>query len=346
MRNVQTLPTLDLSAFRADPASEAGRTFVDALREVCHGPGFCYLTGHGIDPEVEHRVMSSAREFFALPESERLSIVNTNTPHFRGYTILGMEHTGGRRDWRDQIDIGPEREPYELGPDDPAYLRLRGPNQWPAAVPAMQELVTAWMDQMAGLGDVILSALALGLGQPGTHFEQFMAPEPEVLVKIIRYPSQTADTVAGGEVDDQGVGLHGDSGLITFIMQDDAGGLQVQVDGDLVDATPVAGTYILNLGEMLQVATNGYLRATKHRVVSPPPGKERISVAYFYNPCMNSSMEPIALPPELAAEAVGGQNPDPTDPVFATYGENWLKFRLRSHPDVAEKHYADLLTDR
>jgi isopenicillin N synthase-like dioxygenase len=343
---MEALPTLDLTAFRNDPASSAGRAFVEALREACHRPGFCYLTDHGVDPDLEHQVMSSAQDFFALAEAERLSIVNTNTPHFRGYTILGMEHTGGRRDWRDQIDIGPEREPYELGPDDPAYLRLRGPNQWPAAVPAMQGLVTAWMDQMAGLGDVILSALALGLGRPGTHFEPYMAPEPEVLVKIIRYPSQTADTMAGSELDDQGVGLHGDSGLITFIMQDDVGGLQVQVDGELVDATPVAGTYILNLGEMLQVATNGYLRATKHRVVSPPPGNQRISVAYFYNPCMNSSMEPIVLPPELAAEAVGGQNPDPTDPVFATYGENWLKFRLRSHPDVAAKHYADLLADR
>jgi isopenicillin N synthase-like dioxygenase len=343
---MKTLPTLDLTTFRTDPTSAAGAAFVDDLREVCHGPGFCYVTGHGIDPVVENQVMSSAREFFALPETERLSIVNTNTPHFRGYTILGMEHTGGRRDWRDQIDVGPEREACAVGPGDPAYLRLRGPNQWPDAVPAMRAQVTEWMRQMAGLGDLILRAIALGLGRPDDHFEQFMTPEPEVLVKIIRYPSQTADTVADGTLDDQGVGLHNDSGLITFILQDDVGGLQVQSDGELVDATPVRGAYILNLGEMLQVATNGYLRATKHRVVSPPPGKERISVAYFYNPCMNSTMEPIPLPPELAAEAIGGQNSDPNDPVFSTYGENWLKFRLRSHPDVAEKHYADLLTER
>ena len=110
-----------------------------------------------------------------------------------------------------------------------------------------------------------------------------------------------------------------------------------------MSAPKIPGAYVLNLGEMLQLATHGYLRATRHRVVSPPPGVERISVAYFFNPCMESTLAPIDLPPELAAKAVGGQNHNPDDPVFATYGDNWLKFRIRSHPDVAAIHHRDLI---
>jgi isopenicillin N synthase-like dioxygenase len=93
---------------------------------------------------------------------------------------------------------------------------------------------------------------------------------------------------------------------------------------------------------MLQAATNGYLRATKHRVQSPPSGRERLSVAYFFHPRLDAVFAPIELPPELAEAARGGQNVDPHDPIFATFGDNYLKIRLRSHRDVAAAHYADL----
>ena len=333
------LPVLDISPFLADESSAEAAAFVDSLRETLHGPGFCYLTGYGVDPELERAVMDVSREFFARPEADRLAIVNTNTPHFRGYTRLGMEHTNGASDWRDQIDIGPEHEPVDPGPDGPAWLRVRGPNQWPESVPAMQPTVTEWMARMGAVGAAVLRAIALGLGQPADHFEPATSPNPEVLVKIIRYPApESSDEPTG-----QGVGLHNDSGLLSFIMQDDVGGLQVQIGDELVDATPMPGALVMNLGEMFQIATDGYLRATKHRVVSPPAGRERNSVAYFFNPAMEATFERIDLPPALAAKTRGSANERPGDVIFSNYGDNWLKFRVRSHPDVAAIHHPDLV---
>jgi isopenicillin N synthase-like dioxygenase len=336
------LPILDIQAFRRSPDSPGGRRFVAELGAACQGPGFSYIVGHGIPDALESEAMAVAGQFFALPVENRLAIVNTNTPHFRGYTRLGMEHTNGKSDWREQIDIGPEREAQAAEPGAPPWLRLRGPNQWPEAVPRMRPVISRWMDQMAGLGSSILRALALGIGQAADHFDYAVSPDPEVLVKVIRYPAQTDPGDTG-----QGVGLHQDSGLVSFILQDDTGGLQVESQdghgGELVDAAPMPGSYVLNLGEMLQVATHGVLRATRHRVVSPPPGRARTSLAYFFNPRMEACLQPVVLPEELATRAAGGQNANPADPIFATYGENWLKFRLRSHPDVARKHHADLL---
>lgn len=332
------LPVLDIGPFLAGDDAEASESFVEALRDILHGPGFCYLVGHGVEPALGEAVMDVSREFFAKPEADRLAIVNTNTPHFRGYTRLGMEHTNSVSDWRDQIDIGPEHEPIEIGPGDPVWLRVRGPNQWPPSVPEMQPTVTTWMNDMAVVGAGVLRAIALGLGRPADFFEASTEPNPEVLVKIIRYPAQDTERDTG-----QGVGLHNDSGLLSFIMQDDIGGLQVLIDDELVDATPMPGALVLNLGEMLQIATNGYLRATKHRVASPPVGRERVSVAYFFNPKMEATFEEIPLPPELAEQAVGGQNARPGDTIFSNYGDNWLKFRVRSHPDVAEIHHPDLV---
>ncbi len=335
---VTTLPVLDISTFLADESSTAALAFAEALTTACHEVGFVYVTGHGIDAHLERSVFAAAQRFFGLPEADRLEIVNTNSPHFRGYTRLGNEYTNGLSDLREQIDIGPERPIREIPADAPRWMRLRGPNQWPSAVPEMQPTVTAWMAHMAYLGRAVLRALAIGLGHPPDLFDAVIQPDPEVLVKIIRYPAATQFDDSG-----QGVGAHHDSGLITFIMQDEVGGLQVLRDQQFVDAISLPGAYILNLGEMLQLATNGYLRATKHRVISPSAGRERISIAYFFNPDMESTLQPIELPPALAELAPGGQNANPNDPVLATYGDNWLKFRLRSHPDVAAIHHADLL---
>ncbi len=338
MPNALLLPKLDLAPFMAAPDSHAGRELVAQMRDACHGPGFCYLAGHGVPPELDTAIMAAAREFFALPEPERRALAIANSPHFRGYTVLGGERTKGASDWREQLDVGLEEPAAVVTRSDPPWRRLRGPNQWPVQLPAMQPTVLAWMRAMDRVGLAVLRALALGLGQPLHHFDDVVLPRGDPHLKIIRYPAQQRDADTG-----QGVGMHHDSGLVSFVLQDDVGGLQVELDGKLVDATPEPGTYVMNLGEMLQAATHGYLRATKHRVQSPPSGRERLSVAYFFHPRLDAVFAPIELPPELAAAARGGQNTDPNDPIFATFGDNYLKIRLRSHRDVALAHYRDLL---
>jgi isopenicillin N synthase-like dioxygenase len=331
------LPEIDLAPFMAAPQSAAGHEVVLRLREACHGPGFCYLVGHGVPPGLDAGVMAVAREFFALPETDRRALAIANSPHFRGYTLLGGERTKGISDWREQLDVGPEEPAAAVARGDPPWRRLRGPNQWPARLPAMRPAVLEWMRAMDHAGLAVLRALALGLGQRLNHFDDVVLPRGDPHLKIIRYPAQPRATDTG-----QGVGMHHDSGLVSFVLQDDVGGLQVEIDGKLVEATPKPGTYVMNLGEMLQAATQGYLRATKHRVQSPPSGRERVSVAYFFHPRLDAVFAPIELPAELAAQARGGENVDPNDPIFATFGDNYLKIRLRSHRDVALAHYSDL----
>ena len=333
-----SLPTIDLAPFLADAEGEAGRYCVERLLQVCHRPGFCYLVGHGVPSDLEAAVISRARDFFALPIAERETLAIANSPHFRGYTMLGDERTRGASDWREQLDLGAEESAEVVGPEEPAWRRLRGPNQWPASLPALRETVVEWMRAMDRVGVAVLRALALGLGQPIDYFDSVVLPRGDPHLKIMRYPGQLP-----GARSDQGVGMHHDSGLVSFVLQDDVGGMQIELDGRLVDVDPRPGSYIMNLGEMLQAATSGFLRATPHRVKSPPPGRERLSIAYFFHPRLDSEFQPIALPPALAREVRGGQNADPKDPIFSTFGDNYLKIRLRSHPDVAAAHYSDLL---
>ncbi len=172
--SVDALPVLDVSTFRGNPDD----AFVTRLRAAAHGPGFCYLVGHGIDASLEARLLSAAREFFHLPEPERHAIAIGQSPHFRGYTILGDEHTAGARDWRDQIDIGPEEPAVTLQPSDPPWLRLKGPNQWPAKVPQLRDTVQPWLAEMQSLALNIMRALALALGQRADYFGPVLQPSP------------------------------------------------------------------------------------------------------------------------------------------------------------------------
>jgi len=336
------LPVLDVAPFREDQASPAAAAFVEALGRAVHEIGFLYVVGHGIPDELAGDLLAAARQFFALPEDERLAIENVRSPQFRGYTRFGHEHTNGEVDLRDQIDIGRELPAPVLGPGDPAWLRLRGPNLWPAAPPELRPLATAWMAHLEDLGQTLLRALAMALEWPADTFVAAVTP-PEVLLKVIRYRTPADAPPPGDDGTRQGVGAHRDTGFLSFVHQDDVGGLQVERDGRLIDVAPRPGALVVNIGEMFQLVTRGYYKATVHRVVSPPPGIDRLSLAYFFNPKLEATLAPLVLPPHLAADAAGGDSDDPANPILANYGDNSLKVRLRAHPDVAAVHHADLL---
>src|SRR5918994_4212979 len=331
-----SLPILDLSQLDAGP--DAAAAFRDDLRRATHDVGFFYLIGTGVSPELEARLHRAARDFFALPDEDKLAIENVQSPHFRGYTRVGGERTQGKVDWREQIDIGPEREAI-ADPDAPDFARLIGPNLWPAAQPELKEVVTQWHEHLTGVARRLLRAWAEALGAPADYFDAHFG-EPSTLIKIVRYPGTTEPEPQ------QGVGAHKDSGVLTLLwVEPGKGGLQVERDGSWVDAPSVPGAFVVNIGELLEYATGGYLIATKHRVISPRYPDDRISVPFFFNPALDKRLPLIELPAELAAEA-RGVTQDPANPIHALYGENALKSRLRAHPDVAAIHHADLIAAR
>ncbi|GAA4970150.1 2-oxoglutarate and iron-dependent oxygenase domain-containing protein [Pseudonocardia tropica] len=332
------LPVVDLSRFRAGPDERAA--FLAELRRAAREVGFFYVTGHGVPDDVLTGMDALARRFFALPLKERLAIENVHSPQFRGYTRAGTEHTGGTADWREQIDIGPERAAVEPGPGEPDWLRLIGPNQWPTALPELRGVVLRWQAEALRVSREVLRALAAALGQQEGYFDGWFDEESSLHLKIVRYPGRPAPG------SDQGVGAHKDYGYLALLQQDVVGGLQVEgPDGGWIDAVPVPGAFVVNIGEMLEIATRGYLTATRHRVVSPPPGVDRISVPFFLAPRLDAVVAPLDLPAELAADA-RGISEDADNPLDARYGENALTGWLRSHPRVAQRHWSDVLARR
>lgn len=318
------LPVLDLRDAAQNP--EAFRLH---LREATHTSGFFYLTGHGIPAHAINEVLSLAREFFALPDASKDAISQLKSPQFRGYSRLGGELTNGEVDWREQIDIGPEL-PVVDGAE--GYWHLQGPNLWPPQPSGFRRAFEEWSAALSSVGLRLLRHWAASLGAVESFFDAAFSGYPATLLKVVRYP--------GSFENPQGVGAHKDSGVLTLLLLEPSStGLQVEVaPGEWVDAPPLDGTFVVNIGELLEVATGGYLRATRHRVLAPDPGTDRISIPFFLNPELDAIIPIIDLPPQLKARSRGVEA-DPNNPIFRTYGENAWKSRTRAHPDVAEIHH-------
>ncbi len=323
------LPVLDLADLDGGP--EARLRFREALRTATHEVGFFHLRHH-IEPEAIAELFDVARRFFALPEEDKRAVEMTRSPYFRGWTRLDGELTQGQVDHREQIDLGSEVAANDVV--DPPYMRLDGPNQWPDALPELRPVILSWLERLEALGHRLLTEWALSLGAPADHFAGTFDPA-SLMLKIVRYPGSAART--------QGVGAHSDPGILTLLLVEPGkAGLQVRTDDGWLDVPPVEDAFVVNIGELMEVATDGYLRATPHRVTAPPEGSERLSIPFFFNPNIDAEVPSVELPPELAARA-RGVTQDAANVIGSRYGDNLLKARLRAHPDVAAIHHADLL---
>ena len=338
-RDQGSIPVLDLGTARQADGSFSP-DFIGQLRYAAHNVGFFQVTGYGAAPGQPEQLLDTIRRFFSLPLEERLKLDNRLSPHFRGYTRMGTEVTKGRADAREQIDYSPERQPVTDYPEDQPFWLLQGPNLWPdASFPELRPVAMAWAELMSRVGMELLRGIAVSLQLPEDYFDEPFRGSPAWMGKLVHYVGGVVEAAG-----DQGVGSHADYGFVTLLLQDDVGGLEVLPPGAAgwVPVEPITGALVVNLGEMLEVATEGYLAATIHRVQAPPPGVDRYSVPFFWSPRLDAVIEPVPLPPELKA-AARGITDDPANPLLASFGMNMLKGRMRAHPDVAERHYPELL---
>lgn len=330
---------LDLGAARQADGSFRPE-FIEQLRDATHRVGFFQLTGYGGAPGQAEDLLATIKRFFDLPLEERMKLDNRLSPHFRGYTRMGTEITQGRADAREQIDYSPDREPVTGYPPEQPYWLLQGPNIWPdEALPELEPAAMAWAELMSKVGNELLRAIAVSLELPEDYFDEPFRDTPAWMGKLVHYVGGVVESAG-----DQGVGSHADYGFVTLLLQDDVGGLEVLPPGasEWVPVEPLPGALVVNLGEMLEVATEGYLAATIHRVQAPPPGVDRYSVPFFWSPRLDAVIDPVPLPPELKAQARGISD-DPSNPMLASFGLNMLKGRMRAHPDVTERHYPEFM---
>ncbi len=305
------VPVIDFSPFLEGTA--AGRNKVAAaVREACEGIGFFYLAGHGVPQAEIDGIFAAARRFFELPLEQRVKVKLTPKQN-RGYQPLGS------RMYADKADAPDQNESYkyqhEYAEDDPDILdgnRVHARNQWPDGLPGWRETLIGYYDQMEWLTDKLLRAFALALELPDEYFIEFYK-KPLTQINLLHYPPRL---IPPG-LRQFGLRPHSDTTAFTILAQDDNGGLQVEHDGEWIEVPPIPGTYVINIGDMMERWTNDRFASTPHRVINRS-GKERYSVPYFAIPdfdavvsCLPSCMgpgRPAKYPPRHVGEFMQASN--------------------------------------
>jgi isopenicillin N synthase-like dioxygenase len=279
-------PVLDISTWQ-DGSDKPG--VVRQFDRICREIGFFYLAGHGIETHVLHGILAEAERFFAQPQSLKMSAAATTAA--RGYEPLAAQAL-------DVDSPGDLKESYQLGmalAEDHPFVISRlpnyGANRWPGeeVLPGFRAVCETFHAHMLDLSATLMAIFATAADLP----EDYFAPQlkdPMATLRLLHYPPQPANAAAN----QIGCGAHTDWGAFTILLQDETGGLEVQgADGEWLFADPLPGTFVVNLGDMMPVWTNGAYYSNPHRVRNRSPHKHRYSVPFFQDLNYYTQIKPL-----------------------------------------------------
>lgn len=315
------IPIVDLTGLRGDATPAARASVVQALARALETSGFAYLANHDVSEDLTERMRQMNMAFHALPLDAKMR-VKINAWH-RGYmpmstsTLVSSSVAKVTKPNRSESLM----IMHEVDPQSPQYGEpMQGPNQFPEDLPGLEITARAYMTEMSGLGRRIAGALAEALGLSRDWFDRFFE-DPTLFLRLLHYPEQPDEDRL------YGAAPHTDYGFITLLKQDDVGGLEVRnVNSDWIAAPPVGGTFVLNVGDILQRWSNGRFVSTPHRVRNLSK-KGRYSQPFFFDPCMSAYVE---CPPGVLKP---GEMPRAQPVVYGDY----LLERLNRNYDYRKK---------
>jgi isopenicillin N synthase-like dioxygenase len=313
---VARLPVIDLSPFVEERGFDERRAVARELREACIDIGFFYLTGHGIPERDFDDVIAMGHRFFALPLAEKMKLHSNNSPARLGYRGMGGPNP----------DANPDKNPdikerfhmsRELLPGEPQEGRRNaGLSQWPdeGMIPGFADVMRNHIRGRCEVARHLARAFALSLDLPESYFDEMYRYLSGNLV-LNYYPA--ADRAKLREAQ-WSFSPHSDYNAFTLLYQDSIGGLQLlNAAGEWIDAPPIPGTMVVNIGDLFQTWTNDLYTSTLHRVFNTG-AEARISVPLFASPNGATVIECLAT-------CAGPGNPPRYAPVNA---EEYVKKML------------------
>ncbi len=251
----------------------------DQVRDVCARVGFFYIKNHGIPQSAIDGFLAGSKAFFDKPLEEKMKVHISKSPNHRGYMPLYEENF---YDTLDQKAANKDhKEGYEIGinlptdnPDVVAGIPMLGPNFWPDDVPEFQASAEKYQAYMEKLREKLFEVFALSLLQPKDYFKPVTTRPPSIL-RVLHYIENDfpQDDV------NWGISAHTDYEAFTILYASSPGLQVMNADGGWIDAPPIEGAYVINIGDVIELLSNGAFQATSHRVLNI--GQERYSIPQF-----------------------------------------------------------------
>ncbi|KAI3721045.1 hypothetical protein L2E82_32048 [Cichorium intybus] len=271
------IPVINLAGLTSDDLTLRESTMKE-ISVACREWGFFQMINHGVKPELVDGAREIWREFFHEPMEVKQQYANSPKT-YEGYgSRLGLEK-GAILDWSDYYFLN------YLPPSLKDYKR------WPAQPSSLREIIEEYSKEIVRLGRVLLEVFSINLGLKHDHLQKaFGGEDVGACLRVNFYPKCPQPDLT------LGLSSHSDPGGITFLLPDEnVSGLQVRRGGEWVTVKPAPHAIIANIGDQIQVLSNAIYKSVEHRVIVNPD-KERVSLAYFYNPKSDLLIHPA---PEL-----------------------------------------------
>ncbi len=281
--NSNEIPVIDICGL-TDSNRDTREAVSADIVSAAENAGFFYVVNHGISETLVDQLLDLSGEFFANSEADKLKLDLANSSCFRGFLPLDSHGSNPKlRRYLEAFQIGEEHEPegeYEA--------MMYGPNQWPQKPAELRTVMSEYHLEMHALSDRLQRAFALGIGFDEEFFLQFYQ-KPLNQLRLLHYPPQPEDADEGVI----GAQAHTDAAAFTILLQDQNGGLEVETPfGEWVSATPLRGSFVVNIGDFLRNWTNGQFLSVKHRVVNHTRA-DRYSIPYFLDPDLSTVVAPL-----------------------------------------------------
>ncbi|WVZ54987.1 hypothetical protein U9M48_005709 [Paspalum notatum var. saurae] len=288
------IPIIDLACFSDIP--ERRKVVQEAIGEACKNWGFFQVVNHGVDIDSVERMRGAWGEFFDLPMEEKKLYENSPVT-YEGYgSRLGVEK-GAILDWNDYYFLN-------LLPND-----MKNLEKWPQMPCNLREVTEQYASELMNLSEVLLKAMSssLGLDEDYLHMAFGGSEGMSASMRVNYYPKCPQPELT------LGLSSHSDPGGITLLLLDEnVKGTQVRKgDNTWVTLQPIPGAFVVNVGDQIQIMSNGAYKSVEHRALANS-GDDRLTIAFFCNPHGDL---PIAPAPQL----VGPESP-------AVYGQPSITF--------------------
>ncbi|KAK6123040.1 hypothetical protein DH2020_043222 [Rehmannia glutinosa] len=313
--SIDSIPTIDLSPFFTNSDENGQKKAIEIIKKACSEYGFFQIVNHGIPLDLMSQAIQLSKTFFAFPYEEKLKYSpGSDAPLPAGY--------------RKQPDNSPDKNEYLL-----MFQPQSGFNVLPTNPPDFRAAMEEMFTYFSLTGVLIETILNDCLGLPTNFLKEYNQDRSWDLMSAKHYFPAT-------ETENIGISRHEDGNVITFIYQDDVGGLEVLRDGQWIPVVPsqAQGTLVVNVGDVIQVLTNKKFKSATHRVTRPKR-KSRYSFSYFYNLQVDKWVEPL---PHFTTQI--GEPPKYRGFLYKDYLS--LRIRNKTHPpsnpedEINITHYA------
>ncbi|MET0542686.1 MAG: 2-oxoglutarate and iron-dependent oxygenase domain-containing protein [Variovorax sp.] len=274
----QALPVVDITSLYSSKLDER-RHAADQLGRAARDAGFFHLTGHRVNASSIEALVARAKAYFAQPHEEKMRNYIGDSANHSGYVPEGEE--------RFSENVVDRKEAYDVGFDYGATEGRRpllGPNRWPD-MPGFREDVSGYYREVLALSKLLFRGFALALGVEEDRLVRYVNQPPSQL-RLIHYPFDEVPKGGG-----QGIGSHTDYECFTILLPT-APGLEVlNGAGEWIGVPVIPGAFVINIGDMLEVLSNGAFVATRHRVRKVQ--EERYAFPLFCACDYDTVIEPI-----------------------------------------------------